>query len=55
MTLAEFVALVAAMRGAQKDYFKRRTPADLDRARNLEREVDRAVRVLQDDQPKLFQ
>lgn len=55
MTHAEFLALVAAMREAQKDYFRRRAPADLERSKNLEREVDRALRELKDDQPKLFQ
>ena len=55
MTHAEFVALVASMREAQKAYFKRRSPSDLDRPRSLEREVDHALKDMRDDQPKLFQ
>lgn len=34
---------VRQMRGAQKEYFKYRAKADLDRSKRLEREVDQMI------------
>jgi len=53
MTLRELADLVAEMRHAQRDYFRTKSGAALDRARTLERRVDRAItEVLK--QPELF-
>jgi hypothetical protein len=41
----EFVELVAAMRAAQKEYFRTRTPSSLAEAKRLEREVDAALKA----------
>jgi hypothetical protein len=43
MTALELARLVAEMRRAQRAYFRMRTPAALDRSKQLERELDRAV------------
>lgn len=43
MTYAEFVALVVTMRIAQRNYFSRRTMANLIAAKELERAVDAAA------------
>lgn len=43
MDWREFVFLVAEMRNAQNDYFAFRNPRALRQAKNLERQVDRAV------------
>lgn len=40
MTHREFFDKVAAMRDAQKKYFKSRSRFDLDTAKRLEREID---------------
>jgi hypothetical protein len=49
----ELAALVNEMRQAQREYFRTRSPAAMDRARQLETRVDRAVREIL-DQPSLF-
>lgn len=46
MTYDEFRDLVAGMRNAQREYFRTRDRRDLDYARNLERQVDAALRPL---------
>lgn len=53
---AEFVALVAQMRIAQRDYFRCRTPELLDQAKRLEALVDQRLVELAADykQPTLF-
>lgn len=53
---AEFVALVAQMRIAQRDYFRCRTPELLDQAKRLEAEVDQRLIDLpaNNKQPTLF-
>jgi hypothetical protein len=38
-----FVDKVRQMRGLQREYFRYRARADLDRARKLEREVDQLI------------
>ena len=43
MTDKEFVELVRRMRAVQRIYFQYRAPSDLNRARALEREVDREL------------
>jgi len=42
-----FAALVKSMRDAQKRYFRTRSTADLDKARALERAVDRKLEDMQ--------
>jgi hypothetical protein len=45
MNTLEFVALVREMRDAQKEFFKRRLPVDLARAKAAERDVDAALNL----------
>ena len=40
----DFVPLVSSMRQAQKQYFKYRTPEDYRKARELEKQVDTAIK-----------
>lgn len=64
----EFIQKVAAMRQAQRDYFKSRDPFNLKAAKKLEAEVDAEIKILTgddgkdaqsqvstDNHPKLFQ
>lgn len=44
MTTRELAEMVWAMRSAQVEYFRTRSPNALDRARAAEREVDEVVR-----------
>lgn len=44
MRVDKFVALVASMRTAQKDYFKNRLQLELIKSKRLESEVDTALR-----------
>ena len=46
-TFEEFVETVRQLRVAQRDYFRTRAPADLEKARYLERKIDRWVETLQ--------
>lgn len=46
----DFVRLVLAMRAAQKDYYLTRTRVDLMRAMTWEREVDRALLKIANEQ-----
>lgn len=50
--MEEFVRLVAEMRQAQRDYFKSRSPEALERAKNLERQVDEKTKFFLE--PPLF-
>ena len=43
MTDADILDLVAKMRNAQKIYFKERSSLDLQRSKELERQVDAAL------------
>ncbi|MDQ3224793.1 MAG: hypothetical protein M3Q75_15170 [Gemmatimonadota bacterium] len=54
MDFEHFVVLVARMRDLQRNYFKTRNPALLTESKKLEREVDRAVKEMTNDQPTLF-
>ncbi|MDY6418902.1 MAG: hypothetical protein SPK76_08090 [Bacteroidales bacterium] len=54
MNTEEFVKLVADMRNAQKAYFKSRRYDDLERARSLERSVDKAIKDIEEGQQSLF-
>lgn len=45
MDAAEFFELVCQMRLAQKDYFKSRRPTALERAKELERQVDEVLKL----------
>lgn len=56
MTVEEFVRLVWKMRDAQKEYFLNRTRDALNRAQNLERQVDAEVlrQVNQVQQPRMW-
>ena len=51
----KFVELVRLMRSAQKDYFKQRTKAALNRSKSLEWDVDTAVQNILYPQPSLFE
>ena len=53
MTHLEFVRLVADLRRAQRYYFSNRTERSLEKAKQLERQVDLAVKELL-QQPTLF-
>jgi hypothetical protein len=53
MTTVELARLIVEMRAAQKEYFRTRTQGALERSKQLERQLDRAVvDVLR--QPTLF-
>lgn len=56
MTHEEFVALVKSMRDAQKTYFKTRRFSDMELSKNLERQVDAAIKEIRhpERQAKLF-
>lgn len=54
MDHAEFVRLVAAMRTAQREYFRTRSTGALDRSKGLEKRVDKAIKEALDGQPRLF-
>jgi hypothetical protein len=43
MTDIEILDLVTRMRDAQKTYFRTRTPVDLMRSKDLEKQVDKAL------------
>jgi hypothetical protein len=51
MTLEELAELGRAMRTAQRAYFRRRTAAELDEARSLERQFDRACTAILEPHP----
>jgi hypothetical protein len=44
--IEQFIALVAQMRQAQKSYFNNRTPKNLQRAKNLEQDVDKMLKTV---------
>ena len=50
MTPREFFDKVAAMRDAQKKYFKSRSRFDLDAAKRLEKEIDNEIARVADIQ-----
>lgn len=52
--LKKFTLLVQEMRDAQKAYFRTRNPTHLEMSKQLEKQVDRMVREILDDQSKLF-
>lgn len=54
MNLADLSRLVADMRSAQKEYFRTRSSTALERSKQLERQVDKALQELADHQPRLF-
>lgn len=49
-----FAALVNAMRQAQREYFRTRSSAALDKAKTLEKAVDRQIERLFSPQADLF-
>ena len=53
MTATELAKLVAAMRAAQKKYFRTRASGDLEESKRLEKQLDQAVTELL-RQPSLF-
>lgn len=53
MNYAKFVELVTEMRSAQRQYFRTRSYADLDYSKIKEREVDQALREIQEDKNQL--
>ena len=54
MTAMELAKQIQAVRDAQRRYFRTRDLADLEESRRLERELDRAVKEILDDQPAMF-
>lgn len=52
--LSAFLALVAELRHAQREYFRTRSSAALEASKRLEKQVDAALARLADRQPKLF-
>jgi hypothetical protein len=54
MTFEDFRNLVADLRHAQKEYFRTRSDAALERSKSLERRVDEALKALADGQKKMF-
>lgn len=52
ISMLDYVRLVAEMRQAQRDYFKSRSPEALERAKNLERQVDEKTKFFLE--PPLF-
>jgi hypothetical protein len=50
--LASFADLVRSMRAAQKKYFKSRLQTDMQRAMNLERQVDSQLEKIPKPEPK---
>ncbi len=52
--LDSFLALVAEMRQAQKRYFRERTPANLEKARQLEVRVDWQINHIRSGERDLF-
>lgn len=53
-TFEEFVELVREMRHQQRRYFALRRPDALERSKELEREVDKAIEKIEDKQMSLF-
>lgn len=43
MTITELARLVRAMRGAQRQYFRTRSSADLEHSKAMERQLDATV------------
>lgn len=54
LTFEEFVELVKEMRHQQRRYFALRKPETLERSKELEREVDKAIERIEDKQMSLF-
>lgn len=54
LTFEEFVELVKEMRHQQRRYFALRKPETLERSKELEREVDKAIEKIEDKQMSLF-
>ena len=56
LPIAEFLALVAAMRAKQREYYdrERRTMTTLRESKSLERQVDRELEAMLSPQPSLF-
>lgn len=54
MNLKEFAALVAEMRDAQREYFRTRSGEVLERSKKLEKQVDHALKDINNNQPRLF-
>jgi hypothetical protein len=54
MTLKEFAECVADMRHAQKDYFRTRSKSALDNSIRMEKEVDKKLQEIHNQQLTLF-
>lgn len=52
MTIAEFAILVKEMRDCQKKYFRSRLRDALNQSKELEREVDQAIKEILNPQPQ---
>ena len=54
MTPEEFIAAVANMRNAQKDYFRTRSQQTLERSKALEKAVDKMLIEMASAQKEMF-
>lgn len=54
MTTIELARMVRSMRIQQKAYFRTRSEADLQRSKELEKELDQVVQSILDDRPALL-
>lgn len=54
MTTIELARMVRSMRVQQKAYFRTRSEADLQRSKELEKELDAVVQSILDDRPSLL-
>lgn len=52
--LVDFARLVSEMRRVQRNFFRTRDYTLVERAKQLERQVDEVVREILEEQPKLF-
>ena len=55
MTFEEFRTLIAALRHAQKEYFRTRSSTALDKSKALERRVDKALQEFSNTQKEMFE
>ncbi len=54
MNIQELARLVHDMRNAQQTFFRDRSRQAIDRAKQLEKQVDRAIADILSQQPRLF-
>lgn len=52
--IKEFAVQVAALRAAQRDYFRTRSPSKLEESKRRERQVDKMLQEILNPQDTLF-